>query len=623
MSYEPSTLQSGGSIQPPTLAQSGSLSYESYYELRERPFSLSADPRFLYRSGSHAPAFDDLLTGIGRREGLIVLTGDIGTGKTTLCRAVIEHLDRKTFVAFVPDPFASREDLLKTLLVDFGVVSVEDLRSGRLSGTSRLDLSYLLSEFLDSLVPLQAFAVLIIDEAQNLSAPLLEEIRILSDLERRQKLLQVVLVGQLELQMKLKLPEMRQVDQRVSVRCKLEPLSWGAVEGYIAKRLEVAGGRRIEFSLAAFDAVYRGSGGVPRLINLICDRALQYGCRRRTDRIDLEIVSSAVVDLGLSPPSGAEGSAPGPAPQPPQIVSSAVSDRVSPASAAEGPSPGLAPQPRVGPQPGLGPQSRGWFEKGTSTKHALHVPIDVAALLAIPSSSPQTGQRAAPPDSFEVESFDPGRPESSAAVRLTAFAKASASAEATADKTAVKKADATGAGENQASEVQSTRNRGAFSQPRWAFVAAALLAAVVGGVGVALGYWLRAIESSAEVSVLTDPPPPLKFEIPTVRISPRDPDLVQETAATPVETATARRFIVQVAAFESSAWADRVVAELRGSGYPAYRAAFDPGDGRPMESVRIRYRTLADAEAGVARMRQILGYRDASILLPSRSDSSQ
>src|SRR5262245_12296071 len=182
---------------------SSSLTYEPFYGLREKPFSLSADPRFLYKSPAHAPPFDAILAGIRRREGLIVLTGEIGTGKTTLCRSVLQQLDRRTFAAFVPDPFVSREDLLKILLVDFGVIAINDLTRGRFTGASRSELSYLLYEFLDSLVPLQAFAVLVIDETQNLSLPLLEEIRILSELERREKLLQVVLVGQPELRSSL------------------------------------------------------------------------------------------------------------------------------------------------------------------------------------------------------------------------------------------------------------------------------------------------------------------------------------------------------------------------------------------------------------------------------------
>src|SRR5439155_24537837 len=134
-----------------------------------------------------------------RREPVAVLNGDIGMGKTTLCRTVLQHLDRQTLSAFVTDPFASREDLLKVILADFGVVSAEDLAAGRLRGASRTELNYLLYEFLDTLAPLHAFAVIFIDEAQNLSVPLLEEIRILSESDGRSKPLQVVLVGQLEL----------------------------------------------------------------------------------------------------------------------------------------------------------------------------------------------------------------------------------------------------------------------------------------------------------------------------------------------------------------------------------------------------------------------------------------
>ena len=279
-----------------------SLTYEPFYGLREKPFSLSADPRFLFRSPGHGSAFDDLLMGIRRREGLVVLTGEIGTGKTTLCRSVLQHLDRRTFASFVADPFVSREDLLKTLLVDFGVISIGDLTRGRFEGASRSDLSYPLYEFLDSLVPLQAFAVVVIDEAQNLSLPLLEEIRILSELERREKLLQVVLVGQPELRSNLKLPQMRQVDQRVSVRCELTALNADGIAGYVNHRLTVAaaGERRIEFTLAAIDAIYEGSSGVPRLINRICDRALQHAYAARSVRIDSSLVWKAVDDLGLA-----------------------------------------------------------------------------------------------------------------------------------------------------------------------------------------------------------------------------------------------------------------------------------------------------------------------------------
>ena len=281
-------------------AGSIALTYEPFYRLREKPFSLSADPRFLFKSPAHAPAFDALLVGISRREGLTVLTGEIGSGKTMVCRSVLQQLDHRTFAAFVPDPFVSREDLLKTLLVEFGVVSISDLKAG-LNRASRLDLSYLLYEFLDSLVPLQAFAVLIIDEAQNLTLPLLEEIRILSELERREKLLQVVLVGQPELRANLKLPQMRQVDQRVSVRHELRALDAADVAAYVQHRLHVAseGESCVQFPADSLTAIYQASSGVPRVINHICDRALQRAYVSRAFRIEPHFVRDAIGDLGL------------------------------------------------------------------------------------------------------------------------------------------------------------------------------------------------------------------------------------------------------------------------------------------------------------------------------------
>ncbi len=216
---------------------SDTLTYEPFFGLTEKPFSLIADSRFVYESPSYSATRDSLLAGLRRREGLQVLTGEIGTGKTTLCRAVLRDLGRKTYSSMVPDPFASREDLLKMLLIDFGVLSIQELTSGRLRQASRTELGYLLSEFLDSLTP-DAFAVVIIDEAQNLSLPLIEESRILSDTFAADGRLQIVFVGQPELHAKLKLPEMRQVDQRVCGYHRLAPLGREAVEGYIQHRLQ-------------------------------------------------------------------------------------------------------------------------------------------------------------------------------------------------------------------------------------------------------------------------------------------------------------------------------------------------------------------------------------------------
>jgi len=282
-----------------TPSRPGWLTYETFYGLSEKPFSLSSDPSFFYNSSSHGAAFNDLLSGIRRRESLSVLSGDIGTGKTTLCRTVLANLDRQTFSAFVADPFATREDLLKVVLVEFGVVSAEDLATGRLRGATRTELSYLLYEFVGTLSPLQAFAVVFIDEAQNLSLPLLEEIRILSDSDGRERQLQVVLVGQLELRDKLRLPEMRQVAQRVSVCCGLEPLDRDGIDGYIAHRLHVAGGtpERVRFSREAIDAIYGASNGVPRLINRLCDRALHHGHLARASVIDAATFALAYEEM--------------------------------------------------------------------------------------------------------------------------------------------------------------------------------------------------------------------------------------------------------------------------------------------------------------------------------------
>src|SRR4030081_2670124 len=142
--------------------------YERYYGLAEKPFSLTPDPKFLYRSPSHANAFELLQYAIRRREGFVVVTGDIGTGKTTLCRALLEQIDRNTFTELVLNPFLSEEDLLKLILWDFGVVSREDVKRGRLAGVSKQELIETIYDFLLSLLPLRAGAVLIIDEAQNL-----------------------------------------------------------------------------------------------------------------------------------------------------------------------------------------------------------------------------------------------------------------------------------------------------------------------------------------------------------------------------------------------------------------------------------------------------------------------
>lgn len=333
--------------------QADTLTYEAFYGLKEKAFSLNADPRFLYHSPSHAAAFENLLAGIRRREGLLVLTGEIGTGKTMLCQAVLKNLGRKTFSSFVPDPFASREDLLKTLLLDFGVLTIQELTTGSLQRASRTELSYLLAGFLESLSALDAFVVVIVDEAQNMSLPLIEETRILSDSFGGKGGLQIVFVGQPELHAKMKLPELRQVDQRVCGYHHLAPLTRDAVAGYIQHRLHVAGlnRERVLFAPDVVDLLHRRSGGVPRLINRVCDRSLDLAHRQQLAWVDREILEAALIEVGSSTLTPTWDSIIFPMPEvvgPPDLASATAAPvtEAAPAVAVTAPSP-AAPSVRV------------------------------------------------------------------------------------------------------------------------------------------------------------------------------------------------------------------------------------------------------------------------------------
>ena len=275
--------------------------YEEFYGFVQSPFTLAPDPRFLYLSPSHDAALQLLLQAIHRKEGIVVLTGDIGTGKTTVCRSVLERLDMTCFTSLLLNPFLSVEELLREILLDFGVVSREGVRSGRIAAATKHDLVSTLHEFLVSLVPIGGSGVLIIDEAQHLSPQVLEELRVLSNLETNdQKLLQIVLVGQLNLLDVLKSPEVKQLDQRISMRATLNPLTRQDVEAYVGHRLSIAhGSSSITFDAAGVDAIYVASQGIPRVINLVCDRALMIGASFGLRTITADVVSEAAVALGL------------------------------------------------------------------------------------------------------------------------------------------------------------------------------------------------------------------------------------------------------------------------------------------------------------------------------------
>lgn len=241
--------------------------YETFYGFKEKPFTLTPDPKYFYPSRAHREAIDHLLYGIREREGFIVITGGVGTGKTTLCRAMLSQLEPETTTAVIFNPILSEDELLRAVLLDFGLTA---------AGQTKNELIAELNAFLLQTVVAGRRAVLLIDEAQNLSHGLLEQIRLLSNLEtERDKLIQIILVGQAGLLAQLASPELEQLNQRVSVRYHLSALTFQETCQYIYHRLMVAGGTAgVAMSSGALRAIHQYSQGIPRLINLAADRAL-------------------------------------------------------------------------------------------------------------------------------------------------------------------------------------------------------------------------------------------------------------------------------------------------------------------------------------------------------------
>lgn len=266
--------------------------YEQFYGLTDKPFSLTPNPRFVYYSKQYREAEGQLLYGISNREGFMLLTGQPGTGKTTLCRDLIEKLDReKTQSALLFNPFLSGVEMLAALLTEFGMIVPPN--------ANRKELLDRLNQFLLAQLALGRSCVAIFDEAQHLSPEFLEQIRVLSNLETDQeKLIQIILAGQPELLTKIRTPQMAQLDQRVSIRCALADLDEEETDRYIHHRLNVAGARgQIRFAPRAVAEIYHASHGVPRLINLVADRALLAGYAAQTRDIQPEHVRKAVAAL--------------------------------------------------------------------------------------------------------------------------------------------------------------------------------------------------------------------------------------------------------------------------------------------------------------------------------------
>ena len=263
--------------------------YLEYYGLKEAPFSITPDPRYVFLSERHRDALAHLLYGVGKggSGGFVQLTGEVGTGKTTLSRLLLEQLPENTRVALVLNPRISSVEMLETICEELKL----DIGAQRGSVKGLVDAlnAYLLDAYAQGLR-----VVLIVDEAQELSTEALEQVRLLTNLETpTQKLLQVILLGQPELRDKLQQPELRQLAQRITARYHLTPLDRGETEAYVRHRVAVAGAARSPFSRLGLRALYQRSGGIPRLVNVIADRALMAGFAREQDSIGERLVDRA------------------------------------------------------------------------------------------------------------------------------------------------------------------------------------------------------------------------------------------------------------------------------------------------------------------------------------------
>ncbi len=263
--------------------------YTEFYGFLEAPFNITPDPRFLYFSDRHREAYNHILFGLRERKGFIQVTGEVGAGKTTVCRALLEELGPKYRTALILNPFLTGDQLLRTLLIELGLESTDD----RVANLQRLN-QYLLDQLAEG-----NDVVLILDEAQDMDFDLLEQIRLLSNLETDQrKLLQIVLLGQPELRDKLNENRLRQLRQRITVRYHLAPLDRRETEQYIQHRLQVAGANgRPSFSRWAVSSIHRYSGGVPRLVNAVCDKVLLCGFVTGDDHLTWRHVRRAIREL--------------------------------------------------------------------------------------------------------------------------------------------------------------------------------------------------------------------------------------------------------------------------------------------------------------------------------------
>jgi general secretion pathway protein A len=267
--------------------------YESYYGLKENPFNVTPDPKYIYLGENHQEALAHLLYGARERKGFVVITGEVGSGKTTLIHYLLSKLNGNgnTKTAYLFNPKLNANDFIQYILKDLGV---------EVNGGTKSSNLYSLYQYLLKAYQNNKKVILIVDEAQGLNAELLEEIRLLSNFETsKSKLLQIILVGQPELKKTLSQLNLRQLKQRINMRYHLNPLSKRETKEYIEKRLRTAGAKGRLFTEKAIEEIYRRSKGTPRIINILCDNSLLNGYAQDQKNIDDKSVREAARDLNL------------------------------------------------------------------------------------------------------------------------------------------------------------------------------------------------------------------------------------------------------------------------------------------------------------------------------------
>ncbi len=264
--------------------------YTEYYRLAESPFNVTPDPKFLYLTETHETALNHLRFAIYQRKGFMLLTGEVGTGKTTLCRELLAELGGEYHTGLILNPMLTASQLLRAIVAEFGLAACPRDRLGCLN---------LLNSFLLSASRAGRDAVLVIDEAQDMTVEALEMTRLLSNLETdSQKLLQIVLVGQPELRERLRAPNLRQLAQRITVAHHLRAMTREETSQYLRHRLAVAGNDgAVEFDEQAVSAVYEYTSGTPRMVNTLCDKALLAGYANHAERIDEAVVRLAAEEI--------------------------------------------------------------------------------------------------------------------------------------------------------------------------------------------------------------------------------------------------------------------------------------------------------------------------------------